>query len=74
MTKSLQKACEPEGLIWAKSDLKVFVKSNTLWTGLGFTLHQLVLVLSSGVPGIYDVPENDNTNFSQRIKADINKK
>ena len=50
--------------------------NSTLWTGLGYTPHQLVLGLSSGAPGIYDVPENDNTNFSQslnRIKAGINK-
>ena len=47
--RSLQKAGEPEVLIWAKSDKP----NNTLWKGLGFTPHQLVLGLSSGVPGIY---------------------
>ena len=55
---------------------QVFVQNNTLWKGLGFTPHQMVLGVSSGVPGIYDVPENDNSNFSQslnRIKAGINK-
>ena len=97
-----KKTGEPEGLIWAETDLKlhfcfsefldckyfhrdtnlqaslaeqVFVQNNTLWKGLGFTPHQMVLGLSSGVPGIYDVPENDNTNFSQslnRTKAGIN--
>ena len=55
---------------------QVFVLNNSLWTGLGYTPHQLVLGQSSGVPGIYDVPENDNTNFSRslkKIKAGINK-
>ena len=100
---SLRKAGEPEGLIWAESDLKphfcfsefldckhvrdtnlqarlseqIFVLNNTMWKGLGFTPHQMVLGLSSGVPGIYDLPEgNNNTNFTQslnRIKVGINK-
>ena len=55
---------------------QVFVQNNKLWKGLGFIPHQMVLGLSSGVPGIFDVPENDNTNFSRslnRIKAGINK-
>ena len=47
-----------------------------LWKDLGYTPHQLVLGLSSGVPGIYEMPENDNIHFSgsmKRIKAGINK-
>ena len=59
--------------IQAKLAEQVFVQNNTLWIGLGFTPHQLVLGLSSGVPGIYDVPENANTNISRRIKAILNK-
>ena len=62
--------------IQARLAEQVLVQNNTLWTGLGYTPQRLVLGLSSGVPGIYDVPENDNTNFSQslnRIKAGINK-
>ena len=54
----------------------VFVHNNSLGTGLGYTSHQLVLGLSSVVPGIYDVPENDNSNFSQslkKFKAGLNK-
>ena len=47
--------------IQARLAEQVFVQNNTLWTGLGFTPHQLVLGLNSGVPGIYDVPENDYT-------------
>ena len=98
----LQKSGEPEGLIWAESDLKphfhfseyldckyvhrdknlqarlseqVFVQNNTMLKGLGFTPHQMPLGLSSGVPGIYDVPEN-NSNFARslnRIKVGIYK-
>ena len=53
---------------------QIFIQNNT---GLGFTPHLMVLGLSSGVPGIYDVPEgNNNTNFAQslnRIKVGINK-
>ena len=63
-------------IIKARLAEQVIVQNNTLWTGLGFTTHQLVLGLSSGVPGIYDVPENTNTNFSRslnRIRAGINK-
>ena len=53
---------------------QVFVQNNTLWKGLGFTPHQMVLSLSLGVTGIYDVPENTNFSWSlNRIKADINK-
>ena len=55
---------------------QAFVHNNSLGIGLGYTPHQLVLGLSSGVPGIYDRPENDNSNFSRslkRIKAGINK-
>ena len=40
-----------------------------LWKGLGFSPHQQVLDLSSGVPGIYDVPENDNSNFDMYVRA-----
>ena len=63
--------------IQARLAEQVFVQNNLLWTGLGYTPHQLVLGLSSGVPGIYDVPENDNTNLSrplERIRAGINKR
>ena len=48
--------------IQARLSEKVFV--NSLGPVLGYTPHKLVLGLSSGVPGIYDVPENDNSKFS----------
>ena len=64
--------------IWAQDRLaeQVFVQNTSFLTGLGYTPLQLVLGLSSGVPGINDLPENDDTNFSRslkRIKAGINK-
>ena len=52
-------------------------QNNTMWKGLGFTPNQMVLGLSSGVPGIFDVPEGKNdTNFARslkRVKEGINK-
>ena len=62
----------------ARLSEQVLVQNNTMWKGLGFTPHQMVLGLSSGVPGIYDIPEDkNNTNFARslnRIKEGINKK
>ena len=61
----------------ARLSEKIFVQNNTIGKGLGFTPHQMVQGLSSGVPGIYDVPEGSNdTNFARslnRIKEGINK-
>ena len=60
----------------ARLSEQIFVQNNIMWKGLGFTPHQIVS-LSSGVPGIYDVPEGKNdTNFAKslnRIKEGINK-
>ena len=56
---------------------QIFVQNNTMWKVLEFTPHQMVLGLSSGVPGIYDIPGGkNNTNFARNlnwIKEDINK-
>ena len=55
---------------------QVFVLNNTLGPGIGYTPHQLVLGMSSGVPGIYEVPESDSSKFARslnRIKLGINK-
>ena len=41
----------------ARLSEQVFVHNNTLGPGIGYTPHQLVLGMSSGVPGIYKVPE-----------------
>ena len=47
---------------------QVFVQNNTMWKGLGFSPHQMVLGLSSGVPGVYDVPEgNNDTHFVRSL-------
>ena len=57
----------------ARLSEQIFFQHNTMWKGLVFTPHQMVLGLSSG---IYDVPEGKNdTNFARslnRIKEGIN--
>ena len=50
--------------IQARLAEQVFVQNNTLWTGLGFTPHQLVLGLTSGVPGIYDAKKRQHQLLS----------
>ena len=55
---------------------QVFVRNNTLGPGIGYTPHQLVLGIGSGVPGIYQVPESDSAKLAlslKRIKTGINK-
>ena len=48
---------------------KVFVQNNTRWKRLGFTPHQMVLGLRSGVPGVGDIPEgNNDTPFARSLK------
>ena len=48
---------------------QVFIQNNTMWKRLGFTPHQMVLGLSTGVPGVYDIPEgNNNTHFARSLK------
>ena len=54
---------------------QVFVCNNTLGPGIGYTPHQLVLGIGSGVPGIYQVPESESSKFTRslkRIKTGIN--
>ena len=47
----------------ARLSEQVFVHNNTLGPGTGYTPHQLVLGMNSGVPGIYEVPESDSPNL-----------
>ena len=47
---------------------QVFVHNNTLGPGTGYTPHQLVLGISSGAPGIYQVPESDSSKFAPSLK------
>ena len=52
-----------------------FISNNTLGPGIGYTPHQLVLGIGSGVPGIYQVPESESSKFTRilkRIKSGIN--
>ena len=52
-----------------------FISNNTLGPGIGYTPHQLVLGIGSGVPGIYQVPESESSKFARsliRIKSGIN--
>ena len=54
---------------------QIFVCNNTLGPGIGYTHHQLVLGIGSGVPGIYQVPESESSKFARsliRIKSGIN--
>ena len=61
----------------AKLSEQVFVHNNTLGPGSGYTPHQLLLGMSSGVPGIYQLPESDSllkfARSLKRIKSVINK-
>ena len=56
---------------------QVFVHNNTMGPGKWYTPYQLVVdIISSGVPGIYQVPESDSSKFTEslkRNKAGINK-
>ena len=47
---------------------QVFVCNNTLGPGIGYTPHQLVLGIGSGVPGIYQVPESESSQFARSQK------
>ena len=42
-----------------------------MWKILGFTPHQMILGLSSGVPGIYDIPEGNNDTYFARSQKRI---
>ena len=50
----------------AKLAEKEFVQNNTMRKRLGFTPHQMILGLSSGLPGVYDIPEGMMTLTSQQ--------
>ena len=52
----------------ARLSKQVFVHNNTLGPGIGYTPHQLVLGMRSGVPGIYEVPESDSSKFARSLK------
>ena len=56
----------------AKLAEKEFVQNNTMRKRLGFTPHQMILGLSSGLPGVYDIPEGndviDDTHFARSLK------
>ena len=67
-TTARYKHCHRDTNIQARLSEQVFVHNNSLGPGLGYTPHQLVLGLSSGVPGIYDMPENDNSNFTRSLQ------
>ena len=54
---------------------RIFVYNNTLGPGIGYTPHQVVLGIGSGIPGIYQVPDSESSIFARslkRIKAGIN--
>ena len=54
---------------------KIFVCNNTLGLGIGYTPHQLVLGIGSGIPSMYQVLESESSKFARilkKIKSGIN--
>ena len=47
---------------------RIFVCNNTLGPGIGYTSHELVLGIGSGIPGVYQVSESESSKFAQRLK------
>ena len=55
---------------------QVFIRNITLGPGIGYTPHQLVLGIGTGVPGTCQVTENESSKFARslkRVKKGINK-
>ena len=55
---------------------RIFVHNNMLGPGIGYTPHQVVLGIGSGIPGIYQVSDSEGSIFARslkRIKAGIHK-
>ena len=42
---------------------RIFVYNNTLGPGIGYTPHQVVLGIGSGIPGIYQVPDRAQSSL-----------
>ena len=82
--RGLRHAGRSENIEWGRSYLKlgkirlseqIFVCNSTLGPGIGYTPHQLVLGIGSGIPGNYQAPESESSKFAQslkRIKSGIN--
>ena len=47
---------------------RVFVHNNLLSPGTGYTPQQLVLGISSGIPGIFQIPNNPGSLFARSLK------
>ena len=43
---------------------KVFVLNNLIKSDTGYTPHQLTYGTTSGLPGIFEIPRNPNTEFA----------
>ena len=50
---------------------RVFVYNNLLSPGTGYTPHQLVFGISSGIPGIFQIPKNPDALFAQSLQRVI---
>ena len=61
-------------LQWRLSE-RIFVYNNAVGPGIGYTPHQVVLGIGSGIPGIYQVPESESSVYARslkRLKSGIN--
>ena len=47
---------------------RIFVYNNLLGPGTGYTPQQIVLGISSGIPGIFQVPNNAGSLFARSLK------
>ena len=47
---------------------RIFVYNNTLGPGIGYTPHQVVLGIGSGIPGIFKVPDSVGSIFACSLR------
>ena len=66
--------CAKINNLGARLPERVFVYNNLLSPGTGYTTQQLVYGISSGIPGIFQIPRNPGALFArslQRVISDI---